>query len=79
MPQTIFVKQNTRTLESFFEAKTIVVKNKIHTITVYDSPVRYVEPFIYVDGGMYDQEGTFVDAGLYDTTVWTDTWNGGYA
>lgn len=78
MPQTFFVKPNVRTLESFFEVKTITVKNKIHIITAYDSPVRYVEPFIYIDGGTYDQNGTPVDALFYNTTSWDETWTGGY-
>jgi hypothetical protein len=78
MPQTIFVKQNTKTLESFSEIKTVVVKNKIHTITAYDSPDRYVEPFIYIDGGAYDQTGTPVDALFYDTLSWDTTWDGRY-
>jgi hypothetical protein len=39
---------------------------------------RYVEPFVYIDGGLYDNEGTVVDAEYYDTALWAVTWNGGY-
>lgn len=78
MPQTIFVRQNNRTLESVFKVQTIKVKKTIPTITAYDSPVRYVEPFIYIDGGAFDQEGTPVDALFYDTLSWDTTWDARY-
>jgi hypothetical protein len=67
------------TVESYIGPKTIrLTRRAIPSVVAYYE-TKIEEPFTYVDAGMYNEEGTFVDAGLYNTTVWTDTWNGGYA
>lgn len=75
---TFVAKKTLFTTTAYDDVITIVSHNQIPTITVYDSPVRYVEPFIYIDGGAFDQEGTPVDALFYDTLSWDTTWDGRY-
>ena len=79
MPSLVVVMRPIQTIESYVGPKTITLTRRaIPSVISYDD-AKMPEPFIYVDGGAYDQEGTPVDAGFYNTTVWTDTWNGGYA
>lgn len=74
---TVVVKQSNQTIESYIVSKKISVKAGIPNITVNDN--TYVEPFIYIDGGLYDSAGTPVDAEYYNTAIWAVTYNGGYA
>jgi hypothetical protein len=74
---TIQVKQIQNVLKSQVVTDVLQVKVGIPTITVYDD-TKPPEGFIYVDGGLYNQEGLAVDALYYNTTSWNETWNGGY-
>lgn len=75
----ITVKQSIQALASAVVSDKITVKLGIPPIHVYDNTFIYVEPFVYVDGGLYDSEGTPVDAEYYNTALWAVTYNGGYA
>ena len=55
----------------------LVNRGTPYVIAYYD--IKIEEPVTYVDAGLYNQEGDFVEAGLYNTTTWTATWDGGYA
>jgi hypothetical protein len=74
----LVVKKQNISLVTYLGPDIVVVKKpNISTIALNDTYI-YVEPFIYVDGGLYDSEGTLVDAGYYDTAMWAVTFNGGY-
>jgi VCBS repeat-containing protein len=32
---------------------------------------------VFVQGGTYNEAGALVEAGVYNTTVWSQTWDGG--
>lgn len=73
------VKQSSFSLDSYLGPDKITLTRRPNNIYVHDDTKIYVEPFVYVDGGIYDSEGTLVDAGYYDTALWAITYNGGYA
>lgn len=74
---TIISKQQNPNITSYFDSNIIRVKADIASILVFDN--TYIEPFVYIDGGIYDSAGTPVDAGYYNTALWAITYNGGYA
>lgn len=74
----LVARQQPVTILSYFEPVVISVKNGIAPIQVYDKTDLYIEPFVYIDGGLYDAVGTPVDAEYYNTTSWTTTWNAKY-
>jgi hypothetical protein len=74
----VLVSQKTPKVNLYLGIETITLRNKIPTIYVYDDV--YMPPIVpYTDGGLYNQEGAFVDAGLYNTTSWEIVWDGEYA
>jgi hypothetical protein len=74
MPQVV-VRKKTPKANIYLGRQTIVLRNVIPTITVYDDV--YIPPAVpYVDGGLYNQEGAIADAGLYNTTSWEVVWDG---
>jgi hypothetical protein len=75
VPQ-ILVRKKTPKANIYLGRQTVVLKNIIPTITVYDD--LYIPPPVpYIDGGLYNQEGAIADAGLYNTTSWEVVWDGG--
>jgi len=74
----LVARQQAPTILVYFEPTTIVAKSGIGPILVYDKTDLYVEPFVYIDGGLYDAEGTPVDAEYYNTTFWNTTWDAKY-
>jgi hypothetical protein len=74
----LVVKKQDISLVTYLGPDTVVVKKPNISIIALNDTYIYVEPFIYVDGGLYDSEGTLVDAGYYDTAMWAVTFNGGY-
>jgi len=65
-------------IDSYVSPEKIYVTIRPNVIFSHNDTKRYVEPFVYIDGGLYDNEGTLVDAEYYNTAFWAVTWNGGY-
>lgn len=59
------------------ETKTLISKNSIPTIVVNNDLIMAPE-YPYIDGGLYNQDGDYIDAGFYNTTVWDFSISGGY-
>ena len=77
MPE-VLVRQKTPKVNIFLGIETITLRHKIPTIYVYDDV--YMPPIVpYIDGGLYNQESSAVDAGFYNTTSWEIVWDGEYA
>jgi hypothetical protein len=74
----LVVKKQDISLVTYLGPDTLIVKKPNRSIIAQNDTYIYVEPFVYVDGGLYDSEGTLVDAGYYDTAMWAVTFNGGY-
>ena len=55
------------------EPHSINVKPSYATLIVFSDTI--LETFTYVDGGLYNQEGILISAGLYSTTSWDETWS----
>lgn len=75
----IAVTQANNIVDSYLGPEVIRITIRPTSIFSHNDTITYVEPFVYVDGGIYDSEGTLVDAGYYDTALWAITYNGGYA
>lgn len=75
MPQ-VLVRQKTPRANIYLGTQTITLRNVIPKVTVYDG--TYMPPPVpYIDGGLYNQEGAIVSAGLASTTSWQIVWNAG--
>lgn len=74
--EVVTVKQSEYVLDSSIITEVLRVKVGTPTITAYDDS-KPPEPFIYIDGGLYNQEGAIADALFYNTTSWNEIWNGG--
>lgn len=74
MPQ-IVVRQKKPRANIYLGKETITLRNIIPTITVYDD-LYFPPPVPYNDGGLYNQEGASVDAGLFSTTSWEIVFDG---
>lgn len=77
--EVIKARLSDSTTKSYLETATIKVTMGSVSIPVYDDTVIYVEPFVYMDGGLFDAEGTPVDALFYNTLSWDNTWDAKYA
>lgn len=78
---TVTVMKSNPSIDSYLGPKTIILTRRPtpYVVAYDDTKIEPVEPFTYVDGGSYNEAGTPADAGLYSTTTWTATWDGGYA
>lgn len=74
----IAVTKTNPSLDCYIGPETIKTTRRSVSVYVHDDTKIYVEPFVYIDGGLYDSEGTIVDAEYYNTAYWAVTWNGGY-
>lgn len=75
MPQ-IVVRKNIPKAIVYPVKDIVIIKQRIPVIIAYDD--KYIEPAVpYVDGGLYNQEGNIIDAGLYNTTSWELVLDGG--
>ena len=52
------------------------LQDHIHD-TAIDGSGRIVS--IFIDGGAYNEAGSLADAGMYNQSSWTETWDGGIA
>lgn len=75
---SISVTKTPHSIDAYVSPDKIYVTIKPVKIFSYNDTKLYVEPFVYIDGGLYDNEGTIVDAEYYNTALWAVTWNGGY-
>jgi hypothetical protein len=74
MPQVV-VRKKTPKANTYLGRQTVVLRNVIPKVTVYND-LYMPAPVPYIDGGLYNQEGTAADAGLYNTTSWQVVWDG---
>jgi hypothetical protein len=74
VPQ-ILVRKKTPKANIYLGRQTVVLRNVIPKVTVYDD-IYIPPPVPYIDGGLYNQEGSAADAGLYNTTSWEVVWDG---
>jgi hypothetical protein len=76
MPE-LLVRQKTLSAAVFLDIDVISARYKRPVITVYDDkPMPILAT--YIDGGTYDQEGSLIDAGFYNTVSWEVVWDGEY-
>jgi hypothetical protein len=68
MPE-LLVRQKTIRATVYLNKDVISARYKRPVIVVYDDkPMPILAT--YIDGGTYDQEGSLIDAGFYNTVSW---------